>query len=127
MSIKLVKGDRMAKFIIAKQLAGKKIITNEGEDIGKLIDLYINELSGRIESLLVEPNLDNATARAMRKEDGLLAVPLKVHPPTGSGNEENGRCHDRRSPPPPCRKEPRADRHLALRPIKPAHDASDKI
>ena len=68
----------MVKFVIAKQLAGKKIITNEGEDIGKLIDLYINELTGRIESLILEPNLDNATARAMRKEDGLIIVPYSA-------------------------------------------------
>ena len=65
----------MGKFWIAKQLAGKRIITNDGEDIGKLVDLYINEVTGKIENLLVEPNLDNATARKLKKEDGLLIVP----------------------------------------------------
>ncbi len=65
----------MVKIVIAKQLAGKKIITNDGEELGKLIDLDVHEASGKIESLLIEPNLDNGLARAMSKEDGLIAVP----------------------------------------------------
>ncbi|MFH1094597.1 MAG: PRC-barrel domain-containing protein [Candidatus Micrarchaeota archaeon] len=65
----------MVKIVIAKQLAGKKIITNDGEELGKLIDLDVQEVSGKIESLLIEPNLDNGLARAMGKEDGLISVP----------------------------------------------------
>lgn len=65
----------MAKIVIAKQLAGKKIITNDGEELGKLIDLDVQEVSGKIMSLLVEPNMDNALARGLGKEDGLLMVP----------------------------------------------------
>ncbi|MFA5108554.1 MAG: PRC-barrel domain-containing protein [Candidatus Micrarchaeia archaeon] len=64
----------MAKIVIAKQLAGKKLITNDGEELGKLIDLTVNETSGKIQHLLVEPNLDNQTARELNKEDGLLVV-----------------------------------------------------
>ena len=67
----------MAKIVIAKQLAGKKIITNDGEELGKLIDLTVHESSGKIESLLVEPNLDNPTARDLSKEDGLLVIPYE--------------------------------------------------
>jgi sporulation protein YlmC with PRC-barrel domain len=65
----------MTKIVIAKQLAGKKIITNDGEELGKLIDLEVQEVSGKMTNLLVEPNLDNATARGMSKEDGLLVIP----------------------------------------------------
>jgi sporulation protein YlmC with PRC-barrel domain len=65
----------MVKIVIAKQLAGKKIITNDGEELGKLIDLDVQEISGKIQGLLAEPNLDNATARALGKEDGLLVIP----------------------------------------------------
>ncbi len=65
----------MTKIVIAKQLAGKKVITNDGEELGKLIDLNVHDVSGKIESMLVEPNLDNAMARAMSKEDGLLVIP----------------------------------------------------
>ena len=64
----------MARIVIAKQLAGKKIITNDGEELGKLIDLTVHESTGKIANILVEPNLDNATARAMKKEDGLLII-----------------------------------------------------
>lgn len=65
----------MVKIVTAKQLAGKKIITNDGEELGRLIDLEISENTGKIESLLLEPNLDNATARRLNKEDGLLVLP----------------------------------------------------
>lgn len=64
----------MARIVIAKQLAGKKIITNDGEELGKLIDLSVQEQTGKIVEILVEPNLDNATARDMRKDDGLLVI-----------------------------------------------------
>ena len=64
----------MVKIVIAKQLAGKKIITNDGEDLGRLIDLEIVESSGKIENLLVEPNLDNPTSRRLKKEDGLIVI-----------------------------------------------------
>lgn len=65
----------MVKFFIAKQLAGKKIITNDGEELGKLVDLYMSETTGKIESMLVEPNIDNPSARKMEKRDGMLVVP----------------------------------------------------
>lgn len=65
----------MSKFAIARQLAGKRLITNDGEEIGKLVDVIINEVSGKLESLVVEPNPDNLTARKMKKEDGMLLVP----------------------------------------------------
>lgn len=68
----------MVKFVVAKQLAGKKLITNDGEEIGKLVDLNINEVSGKIEALLVEPNLDNTTARRMKKTDGLIVIPYNA-------------------------------------------------
>ncbi|VVB59026.1 PRC-barrel domain protein [Candidatus Anstonella stagnisolia] len=65
----------MVKIVLAKQLAGKKIITNDGEEIGKLVDLEIAEVSGKIENMLVEPNLDNPNARKLNKEEGLIVVP----------------------------------------------------
>ncbi len=70
-----IKGELMVKIVIAKQLAGKKIITNDGEELGRLIDLEVSEGTGKVENLLLEPNLDNPTARRMNKEDGLLVVP----------------------------------------------------
>lgn len=67
-------GDRMVKYLIARQLSGKKIITNEGEDFGRLVDLNINELTGKIENLIVEPNPDSVLASKMRKEDSMVLV-----------------------------------------------------
>ena len=60
----------MGKFAIAKQLAGKRIITNEGDEIGRLVDVIINEVTGKMESLIIEPNPDNGVARSLKKEEG---------------------------------------------------------
>ena len=65
----------MGKFVIAKQLAGKILVSNDGEGIGRLVDLIVNEATGKVQVLLAEPNPDSATARRMKKEDGLLQVP----------------------------------------------------
>ncbi len=46
----------MAKIVIARQLPGKKIVTTDGDDLGKLIDITINEKTGKLEFLIVEPN-----------------------------------------------------------------------
>jgi sporulation protein YlmC with PRC-barrel domain len=65
----------MGKYTLARQLSGKKVITNDGEEFGRLVDVNINELTGKIEELIVEPNPDNKAAEDMRQEDGLLSCP----------------------------------------------------
>ncbi len=65
----------MVKYLIARQLSGRKIITNEGEDFGRLIDMNINEMTGKIESVVVEPNPDNESAAKLKREDGLVYIP----------------------------------------------------
>lgn len=64
----------MGKFVIAKQLAGKLLVTNDGEGIGRLVDLVVNEVTGKIMNLIADPNPDSAIARRMKKEDGMLTV-----------------------------------------------------
>ena len=64
----------MAKYLIARQLSGKKLVTNEGEDFGRLVDIAVNEVSGRIESLVVEPNPDCELASKLRNEDGMINI-----------------------------------------------------
>ncbi|MBU0586689.1 PRC-barrel domain-containing protein [Candidatus Micrarchaeota archaeon] len=64
----------MAKYLIARQLSGKKIITNDGEDFGRLVDININELTGKIENLVVEPNPDSDGANKLKKEDGMVHI-----------------------------------------------------
>jgi sporulation protein YlmC with PRC-barrel domain len=55
----------MYKYSIAKQLASKRVITNRGEAVGKVIDILVDELSGNIEFLLVEADLDSKITKTM--------------------------------------------------------------
>ncbi len=64
----------MAKYAIAKQLAGKRIITTDGEELGRVVDLYVNELNGKLESVIVEPNPDSGMASKAGPE-GVVTVP----------------------------------------------------
>ena len=38
----------MVKYVIAEQLVGKKVVTNDGFEIGTFTDAEINEVSGKI-------------------------------------------------------------------------------
>lgn len=68
----------MAKYLIARQLSGKKIITNDGEDFGRLVDVNINEITGKVENLIIEPNPDSENANKLKKEDGMIHVPYET-------------------------------------------------
>ncbi len=66
----------MVKYAVAKQLAGKRIITTDGEELGRVVDLYLNEANGKLESVLVEPNPDSSLALRMKKEGaGMVTIP----------------------------------------------------
>jgi len=39
------------------------------------VDVNINEITGKIEELIVEPNPDNIMAEDMRADDGLVSCP----------------------------------------------------
>lgn len=66
----------MVKYVIAKQLAGKRIITTDGEELGRIVDLYIDEVSGKLQSVLLEPNPDSGFAgRAEHDAAGLITIP----------------------------------------------------
>ncbi len=69
----------MVKYAIAKQLAGKRVITTDGEEIGRIIDLYLNELNGKLESVLVEPNPESSlAARAKHEGTELVLLPYSA-------------------------------------------------
>jgi len=68
----------VGKFVIAKQLAGKLLVLNDGEGIGRLVDLVVNEVTGKIVTLVADPNPDSATARRMKKDDGMLTIPYSA-------------------------------------------------
>ena len=65
----------MAKLLLARQLSSKKIITSEGEDFGRVVDLNIDELTGAIEDLVVDINPDNAYESKLRKDGSYVLVP----------------------------------------------------
>lgn len=67
------------KFAIAKQLGGKRIITNRGEEIGRLSDMTIDEASGRLEGLIVEPNNASKLAKNLStSRERLINIPYKA-------------------------------------------------
>jgi len=64
----------MAKFAIAKQLAGKRLITNDGEEIGRVVDIDVDPVEGRILSVIAEPNADSSTAMKLEKQGKMIVV-----------------------------------------------------
>jgi len=68
----------MVKFAIAKQLAGKRIITTDGEEIGRVVDLYVNELTGKLESVVIEPNPDSSLARSKQEGGAVITMPYSA-------------------------------------------------
>jgi sporulation protein YlmC with PRC-barrel domain len=66
------------KFAIAKQLGGKRVITNKGEEIGRLSDILIEDKSGKIDAFILEPNHDSKLARELTSKDRLITVPYKA-------------------------------------------------
>ncbi len=65
----------MVKYAIAKQLAGKRVITTDGEELGRVIDLDVNELSGKLESVLLEPNPESSMSVRARASGGVISIP----------------------------------------------------
>jgi len=67
----------MYKYTIARQLASKRVITNRGDEIGKLIDILVDELSGQVEYLLIEVDPDSKLAKNLnvQTKDKLVKVP----------------------------------------------------
>jgi sporulation protein YlmC with PRC-barrel domain len=67
------------KFAIAKQLGGKRVITNKGEEIGRLSDIKIDEKSGALQVFLIEPAEESKLAQNLpRTEEDFISVPFKA-------------------------------------------------
>jgi len=66
------------KYTIARQLATKRVITNRGDEIGKLTDLMITPETGDIESLLVEVDRDSKLAKVVKTKDRILEIPYSA-------------------------------------------------
>jgi sporulation protein YlmC with PRC-barrel domain len=71
-------GYGMYKYTIARQLATKRVITNRGDEIGRLSDLLIAESSGDIEALLVEVDRDSKFVKTVHSKDRLVKIPYSA-------------------------------------------------
>ena len=67
-------GERVYKYTIARQLATKKIITNRGDEVGKLTDLLVDEVSGDIEYLMVELDRDSKISKRAVRADKIINI-----------------------------------------------------
>ena len=68
----------MYKYTIARQLATKKVITNRGDEVGKLSDLMIDEASGEIEYLLVELDRESKFIKKEEGKDRIIKIPYSA-------------------------------------------------
>ncbi len=68
----------MYKYTIARQLATKKVITNRGDEVGKLSDLMIDENNGEIEHLLVELDRDSKFLKRISSKDRVIKIPYSA-------------------------------------------------
>ena len=64
----------MVKFVIAKQLVGKKVVTNDGFDVGRFVDAEVSEVTGKMNTLIIEPNLDSTLANKIKADDGNIRI-----------------------------------------------------
>ncbi|MEM0074325.1 MAG: PRC-barrel domain-containing protein [Candidatus Micrarchaeaceae archaeon] len=64
----------MVKYVIAEQLIGKEVVTSDGMDIGKFLDAELNEVTGKLTTLVVEPNPDSDFVKKLEIKDGKLHV-----------------------------------------------------
>ena len=69
----------MARFVVARQLGGKRSITTTGKEIGRLDDLIVDETTGEIESVVVEPDAETAEdVRFPKDSQGDFVIPFKA-------------------------------------------------
>ena len=68
----------MYKYTIARQLASKRIITNRGDEIGKLTDMVVNEVGGDIETLIVEVDRNSKVLSRAGKTDKVIEIPYSA-------------------------------------------------
>ena len=65
----------MYKYTIARQLATKRVITNRGDEVWKLMDLMVNENTGEIETMMVEADRDSKLIRRLNPKERILEIP----------------------------------------------------
>ncbi len=68
----------MVRYVVAEQLIGKDVITNDGFYLGKFIDADFNEVTGKLVSLLVDPNMDSSFVQRLDMKEGKLRLPYEA-------------------------------------------------
>lgn len=68
----------MVKYIIAKQLVGRRVVTSDGFDLGRFVDAEVSEVTGKITNLIVEPNPDSSMANKIKQDDNQIKVPYNA-------------------------------------------------
>ena len=68
----------MYKYTIARQLASKRVITNRGDEIGKLTDMVVAEVGGDIETLIVEVDRNSKVLARAGKIDKMIEIPYSA-------------------------------------------------
>ncbi len=69
----------MARFVVARQLGGKRAITTTGKEIGRLDDIIVDEGTGEMESIVVEPDAETADEIRFPKDaQGDFIIPFKA-------------------------------------------------
>ena len=63
----------MAKYLIARQLSGKKVVTNDGEDFGRLVDIDVNEISSHA-TFCTDESCRASSRKWIEHVDGLWMV-----------------------------------------------------
>jgi sporulation protein YlmC with PRC-barrel domain len=64
----------MVKYIVAEELVGKEVVTNDGFDLGKFLDAEMNEVTGKLTAMIVDPNVDSKFVNKLDIKDGKLKV-----------------------------------------------------
>ncbi|MEM0159262.1 MAG: PRC-barrel domain-containing protein [Candidatus Micrarchaeaceae archaeon] len=65
----------MVKYIPAEQLVGREVITTDGYDLGKFVDAELNEVTGKLTAIVLEPNVDSSYVNKLDIKDGKLKIP----------------------------------------------------
>lgn len=68
----------MVKFVIAKQLVGMRVVTTDGFDVGRFVDADVSEVTGKINFIMIEPNLDSQLANRLKGDKGELRIPYSA-------------------------------------------------
>lgn len=69
----------MARFVVARQLGGKRAITTTGKEIGRLDDIMVDESNGHMEAIVIEPDAETAEdLRFSKDSEGSFVVPFKA-------------------------------------------------